>query len=104
MSEASGAVAFKLVEVHEAYWVFGHGFYTKRCNVVPVDTVVLLSIFRLNGIFIDNCNHGQTISNFFAWRINVGILPSLIYFSTCALSGAIFQLHTSLPLFASLKL
>ena len=96
-------MAFKLVEVHEAYWVFGHGFYTMRCNVVPVATVVLLSIFRLHGSFIDNCNHGQMISNLFAWRINLAILPSLIYLSTCALWGAIFQSHTSLPLFASLK-
>ena len=48
--------------------------------------------------------HGQTISNLFAWRINVAILPSLTHLSTCALSGAIFRSHTSLPLFASLKL
>ena len=78
--------------------------YTTRRNAVPVATVALLSIFRLHCSFIDNCNHGQTIYNLFAWHINVAILPSLTYLSTCALSGAIFRSHTSLPLFASLKL
>ena len=103
------------VEVLEVLWVSGifafreenfaaHWLYTTRRNVVPVATVALFSIFRLHCSFIDNCNHGQTISNLFAWRINVAILPSLTYLSTCALSGAIFRSHTSLPLFASLKL
>ena len=93
-----------LWEVREACWIFGHGLYTTRRNVVPVATVALFSIFRLHCSFIDNCNHGQTIYNLFAWHINVAILPSLTYLSTCALSGAIFRSHTSLPLFASLKL
>ena len=93
-----------LWEVCEACWILGHGLYTTRCNAVPVAIVALLSIFRLHRSFIDNCNHGQTISNLFAWHINVAILPSLTYLSTCALSGAIFRSHTSLPLFASLKL
>ena len=66
--------------------------------------LLFFSIFRRHCSFIDSCNHGQTISNFFAWPINVAILPSSIYLSTCALSGAIFRSHTSLPLFASLKL
>ena len=85
-----------LGEVREACWIFGHGLYTTRRNVLRVATVALFSIFRLHCSFIHNCNHGQTISNLLAWRINVVILPSLIYLSTCALSSAIFRSHTVL--------
>ena len=101
MFEASGAVAFRggaRSMLDPRTWAL---YYKAQCSRF---CFFFFSIFRCHCSFIDYCNHGQTISNLFASRINVAILPSSIYLTTSTLSGAIFRSHTSLPLFALLKL